>query len=64
MPLAVEPTTKYDDLPEFLSVEEFQTVTRVSRATAYDLARRLDGVVRYGRTIRIPKSALLKGASA
>jgi len=38
--LEVTPQTPYDHLPEFLSVEEFQIRARVSRATAYDLARR------------------------
>ena len=56
--LEVSPTTPYDDLPGLLSVEEFQILARVSRATAYDLARRLPGVLRFGKTIRIPKTVL------
>ena len=52
-------TTSLDALPQFLSPEEFRTVVGIGRATCYDLLRR--GVIpciRYGRVIRIPKSAL------
>ena len=49
-----------EDLPEFLSPEEFRTYVGIGRATCYDLIRRgLIPSVRFGRLIRIPKSALL-----
>ena len=47
------------DLPEFLSPEEFREYVGLSRSTVYDLLRR--GEIpsrRFGKCIRIPKSAL------
>ena len=53
-------TTPIDALPEFLSPEEFRTYLRIGRATTYDLiSRGAIPFVRFGRLIRIPKSALL-----
>jgi excisionase family DNA binding protein len=50
----------YETLPEFLTPEEFARCIRVSRNTMYELLRRGEiAHVRYGRLIRIPKSALL-----
>lgn len=57
--VSVPPTTPYENLPEYLSPEEFGAYLRLSRNTTYELLRR--GEIphkRYGRTIRIPKSAL------
>ena len=52
--------TPVEELPEFLSPEEFRTYVGIGRATCYDLLRRGDiPSVRFGRVIRIPKSALL-----
>ncbi len=52
--------TPVADLPEFLSPEEFRTYMGIGRATCYDLLRRGEiPSVRFGRAIRIPKSALL-----
>ena len=49
----------YDDLPEYLSPEEFWTYLGLSRNTVYDLVRREEiPHVRFGRAIRIPKTAL------
>ena len=55
----MSPTLPYDELPEFLSPEEFGAYLRLGRNTVYDLLRR-DAMphVRFGRTIRIPKAAL------
>ncbi len=56
----VSRTTPVDALPELLTPEEFRRVTGLGRATTYDLIRRgLIPSVRFGRLIRIPKSALL-----
>ena len=53
-------TTPVDALPELLTPDEFRTVAGLGRATTYDLIRRgLIPSVRFGRVIRIPKSALL-----
>ena len=52
-------TTPFDELPEFLSPEEFRHYVGLGRSTVYDLLRR-DEIphVKFGRCIRIPKSAL------
>jgi excisionase family DNA binding protein len=55
-----------DPLPEVLTVEEAAEVLRISRNTAYALARRWrdsggqEGlpVVELGRTLRVPRAAL------
>jgi len=49
----------FDELPEFLSPEEFRAYVGISRTTIYDLLRR-DAIppVKFGRCIRIPKWAL------
>jgi excisionase family DNA binding protein len=49
------------DLPPVLTVEEFAAAMRLGRGTAYDFVRR-GGVrhVRCGRSIRIPRSAVLE----
>ena len=46
----------------FLSVGEAAALLRVNRKTAYEAikARRMPGVVRLGRTIRIRRDALLR----
>jgi excisionase family DNA binding protein len=51
--------TPLEALPEFLSPKEFQAYLDLSRSTVYDLLRR-DEIPhhRFGRCIRIPKSAL------
>jgi excisionase family DNA binding protein len=51
--------TPIEDLPEFLSPEEFRRYVGLGRSTVYDLLRRDElPHVRFGRVIRIPKSAL------
>ncbi|MGH9373355.1 MAG: helix-turn-helix domain-containing protein [Vicinamibacterales bacterium] len=53
------PMLPYDQLPEYLSPEEFRAYLRLSRNTVYELIRRREiPHVRFGRTIRIPKIAL------
>ena len=51
--------TPIADLPEFLSPEEFRDYVGIGRSTIYDLLRR-DEIphVKFGRCIRIPKTAL------
>jgi excisionase family DNA binding protein len=53
------PTVPYDQLPEYLTPEEFRDYMRIGRNSVYELLRR-DEIphVRFGRTIRIPKAAL------
>lgn len=49
----------YDALPEYLTPDEFATYMHLSRNTVYDLLRR--GEIqhhRFGRAIRIPKTAV------
>lgn len=48
-----------DTLPDLLTVDELQAVTRCGRRQAYELVRRGDiASIRIGRTIRIPKAAV------
>jgi excisionase family DNA binding protein len=55
------PTIPYEQLPEYLSPEEFREYLRLSRNTVYELLRRQKiPHLRFGRTIRIPKAALLQ----
>ena len=57
-----------DELPPVMTVEEAAAVLRIGRNAAYDLARRwreTDGreglpVVSLGRTLRVPRAALLR----
>jgi hypothetical protein len=60
--------TALEDLPETLRVEEAAAVLRISRTSAYALARQYldtDGreglpVVRLGRSLRVPKAGLVR----
>jgi excisionase family DNA binding protein len=55
----IDRRTPFDDLPEFLSPEEYQLYLNVSRSTVYDLLRRQQiPHICVGRQKRIPKSAL------
>ena len=59
-PGQVSRTTPVEALPELLTPEEFRTVAGLGRATTYELIRSGQiPSVRFGRVIRIPKSALL-----
>lgn len=54
------PETPYAQLPEFLSPEEFASYLRLGRNTVYELIRQEAlAHLRFGRLIRIPKTALL-----
>jgi excisionase family DNA binding protein len=60
-PITVTPQTSLEDLPQFLTVEEWRTLMRIGRSTAYDLIRQgALPVVRWGRTVRIPREAVMK----
>jgi excisionase family DNA binding protein len=51
--------TAYGDLPEWLTPEEVQSYLDVSRNTVYSLLK--EGAIpsqRWGRLIRVPRSAL------
>ena len=51
--------TPLSDLPEFLTPDEFRAYVGIGRSTMYDLLRREEiPFVRFGRCIRIPKTAL------
>jgi len=58
-PLKID-SISFDELPALITIEEFIAATRVSRAWAYDAARRglIPGLLRFGRSIRIPKTAI------
>ena len=58
----------FEELPAVLTVEEAAAVLRIGRGAAYELARRFresggrDGlpVVTFGRSLRVPRAALLR----
>jgi excisionase family DNA binding protein len=62
------PSPELREPPEVLTVEEAAAVLRISRNSAYSLARQwlatcgAEGlpVVKLGRTLRVPRSALLR----
>lgn len=62
------PVPSLDDHPDFLTIPEAAAVLRIGRNAAYELAalwRHTDGreglpVVNLGRTLRVPKHALLQ----
>lgn len=58
-PTRLDRRARIDDLPEFLSPEEFRRYVGLGRSTVYDLLRR-DALphLRFGRVIKIPKSVL------
>ena len=59
--MPITPHTKIEDLPQFLTVEEWRTFMRIGRSSAYDLIRRgLVPAIRWGRTVRIPVEAVRK----
>jgi excisionase family DNA binding protein len=59
--MPITPHTRVEELPQFLTVEEWRTLMRISRSLAYDLIRRgIVPAVRWGRTVRIPREAVQK----
>jgi excisionase family DNA binding protein len=53
--------TRFEDLPDFLTAEETRTYLGLGRSTLYELLRRKElCAVRFGRAIRIPKTALAR----
>jgi len=60
---AITFSTPLADLPQFLTVEEWRSIVRLSRSAAYAAVHA--GHVRvqkFGRTIRIPREELLRTA--
>lgn len=56
---AIDRRTPVEELPEFLSPEEFRAYVGISRSTVYELLRKAEiPHVKFGRCIRIPKAAL------
>jgi excisionase family DNA binding protein len=59
--MLVTPHTKIEDLPQFLTVEEWRTFMRIGRSSAYDLIRQgLVPVIRWGRTVRISREVVMR----
>jgi hypothetical protein len=64
----VRPSGSLDELPVVLTVEEAAAILRIGRGAAYELAgrwRETDGreglpVVTFGRSLRVPRAALLR----
>ncbi len=60
---SIDRQTRFGELPDFLTVEETRTYLMLGRSTLYDLLRRKElTCVRFGRVIRIPRTALEKYA--
>jgi len=62
--MTVDRKTKFEDLPELLTVEEFCAYLGIGRTTVYSLVQ--TGTIqhrRFGRRIWIPKTALKTGHS-
>lgn len=60
--LQVNRWVRWNDLPEFLTVEELREYLRIGRSTAYDLVR--SGSIkslRVGRRVLIPRAAVPRG---
>jgi excisionase family DNA binding protein len=58
---SISRSTRIEDLPEFLRVDEFAAFFDLGRGAAYAMVRtdpRLRAV-RFGRLLRIPRSALI-----
>ena len=56
----VTPQTSYDDLPRYLTLDQYARHMQISYWTAFDRQKRgLIPTVRFGRSIRIPKEAVL-----
>jgi excisionase family DNA binding protein len=56
---SITPETRFEDLPDFLRVEEVCAYLRLGRSTVYELLRRKElRHVRFGRVIRVPRTAL------
>ena len=68
----MEASVSFEDLPDFLTVEEAAEVLRIGRTAAYLLTRRWrdsDGreglpVERLGRLLRVPRAALERMAES
>jgi excisionase family DNA binding protein len=55
------PAIKADELPVVLTIKQLREVLQISRPKAYELAHQAGfPSVRFGRTIRIPRDALLR----
>lgn len=47
------------ELPPYLTIDEWRRIVRVGRSAAYEMVRRGDlPVLRVGRLLRIPRSAI------
>ena len=59
--MPITPHTKIEELPQFLTVEEWRTFMRIGRSSAYDLIRQgILPVIRLGRTVRISREAVMR----
>jgi excisionase family DNA binding protein len=59
--MSITPHTKVEELPQFLTVEEWRTFMRLGRSSAYELIRRgLVPTIRWGRAIRISREVVVK----
>ena len=62
--MTITRNTSYDDLPEYLTPAEVMAYLGLSRGTVYELlSSNAIAHVRFGRMIRIPKTALRQVAA-
>jgi excisionase family DNA binding protein len=60
-PVMFTPQTPLEDLPQFLTVEEWRTFMRIGRSSAYDLIRQgILPVIRLGGTVRISRESVVR----
>lgn len=56
----IDRSTPFEELPDYLTPEELRLYLGIGRGTCYDLLRREEiPSIRFGRLIRVPKSALV-----
>lgn len=59
MPEPITRHTRFEDLPDLLSVEEVRAYLGLGRSTMYELIRRKElDHIRFGRVIRVPRTSI------
>lgn len=57
--MAIDVNTPFDALPQFLTIDEFRTLTRLGKSSAYDAVHRGEiRVFRVGARLLIPREVL------
>ncbi len=57
--MQITPHTPFEDLPQFLTGDEFRIIVRIGRSTFYDAVKRGEiKAARFGRVLRIPREEI------